>query len=119
MRLNFELSKKRLVFLSIGILALTLSLATSLRLASKKLVVVDVTRAIQMPATRLSHSKLSPEAQSKIMQEFSNMLPKVIQDYSKAHGVMVISAPILAGHNEVDITTHIATATLERMKHEA
>lgn len=116
MRLNVELSKQRLVFLGLAVLALALSLAVSLG-GHKTLVVVDVTRAIQMPATRLSHSKLSPEAQSKIMQEFSTLLPSVIQDYSLTHGVMVISVPILAGHNEADITTKIATLTLERIKH--
>lgn len=81
--------------------------------------VVDITRAIQEPSRLFAASKLNKEAQQKAMRAYSNLLPKVIEDYEKTHRLTIISAYVLAGHNRVDITNEITALTIARMKHGA
>ncbi len=83
------------------------------------IVVVDMTRAIQTPSLMLARSKLSQEAQLKIMNRFSALLPEVIKAYGKQHGVTVVSATVLASHNRYDITNSVISQTIARVKHES
>jgi len=82
------------------------------------LVVVDMTRAVQSPSLMLARSKLTPDAQLKIMSRFSTLLPKIVKEYGQKHQVTVVSAAILASHNNVDVTNEIIALTIARMKHE-
>lgn len=82
------------------------------------LVVVDMTRAIQKPSVMLAHSKLSSNAQLKIMAGYSALLPKVISEYGQSHRVTIVSATVLASQNKVDVTDEVVALTIERMKHE-
>lgn len=82
------------------------------------LVVVDMTRAVQSPSLMLARSKLTPDAQLKIMSRFSTLLPKIVKEYGQTHQVTVVSAAILASHNNVDVTNEIIALTIARMKHE-
>lgn len=82
------------------------------------LVVVDMTRAIQSPSLMLARSKLTSDAQLKIMGRFSTLLPKVIKEYGQAHRVTVVSATVLASHNNADVTNEVIALTISRMKHE-
>lgn len=85
-----------------------------------RFVVIDMTRAIQEPANRLSHSKLSKSRQEKIMQRYAVLLPKVIKDYGQSNNKTVFSATVLSGQNKgLDITNEIINKTLMRLKHEA
>jgi len=82
------------------------------------LVVVDMTRAVQSPSLMLARSKLTPDAQLKIMSRFSTLLPKIVKEYGQTHQVTVVSAAILVSYNNVDVTNEIIALTIARMKHE-
>lgn len=86
---------------------------------SATLMVVDMTRAIQMPSMMLAQSKLSQEAQLKIMTRFSALLPEVIKAYGQMHHVTIVSAPVLASDNRDDITNEVVNRTIARMKQDA
>lgn len=83
-----------------------------------KLVVIDMTRVIQIPAAQLARSTLSPAAQGQLMTRFTKRLPEVIQAYSVSHHVTIISAQVLAQHNRLDITRDIIKETHLRLKNE-
>ena len=75
-------------------------------------------RAIQIPASALSHSKLAPLRQQNIMRRFSSLLPDVIKTYGESHHVTVVSATILvSGQPSIDITHEVVAQTLARLKH--
>lgn len=82
------------------------------------LVVVDMTRAIQKPSVMLARTKLTSDAQLKIMERFSKVLPNVIKEYGQTHRVTIISAPVLASLNTLDVTDEVVDLTITRMKHE-
>ena len=110
----------------IGVVAIAIALIAMLSIASfvylypPRLVVIDMARAIQEPASRLSHSKLTPSRQTKIMQRYAVLLPKVIASYGASHHVTVISATVLASQSKgFDITPDIINETIARLKHEA
>ena len=86
--------------------------------APTKLVVIDMARAIEEPASCLAHSTLSESAQQKLMARFTKRLPDVIDAYGKSHGVTIVSARVLSTHNNVDITALMIEQTIQRLKHE-
>lgn len=81
--------------------------------------VVDMTRTIQTPSIMLAHSKLTPDAQAKIMSRFSLLLPKVIKEYGQRHRVTIVNATILASTNNIDVTNEVVELTITRMKNDA
>ncbi|MBA2650224.1 MAG: TrbI F-type domain-containing protein [Legionella sp.] len=100
-----------------GILAM-LALVCILWAKPEHLVVVDMSRVIQAPSMMLARSKLSEASQLEIMEKISKVLPKVIAEYGKSHGVTVIGATVLASQSEVDVTQEIIALTIARVKHE-
>ncbi|KTC87654.1 TrbI F-type domain-containing protein [Legionella drozanskii] len=105
----------------VGAVGFVLVFALGLNIGQKPtaLVVVDLTRAIQKPSLMLAHSKLSKDAQSKLMKQFSALLPQVIKAYGQTHRVTVMSATVLASNNSLDVTDKVVAETITRMKHEA
>lgn len=82
-------------------------------------VVVDLTRAIQEPAHRLSLSQLSKSKQATLMQRYAAMLPKVIQSYGASHHVTVIGATVLVSqYQDMDITSVVMNQTFRRITHD-
>ena len=102
-------------FISMGVLLIAASLLITSR---PKIVVVDLTRAIQEPAARLAHSKLSEAEQGKIIERFTRLFPEVIEAYAKARGCTVVSTHVLASNNSLDITPLMIEQTIQRLKHE-
>jgi conjugal transfer pilin signal peptidase TrbI len=100
---------------AVGLLALALVLMVQKPIP---LVVVDMTRAIQKPSVMLTRTKLTSDAQLKIMERFSRVLPNVIKEYGQTHRVTIISATVLASHNTLDVTDEVVDLTISRMKHE-
>ena len=104
-----------------GILSFSvlLSLLAYSALRQPTFVVVDLKRAIQEPAHRLSHSQLSKSKQAMLMQRYAAMLPKVIQSYGASHHVTVIGASILVSqHQGMDITSVVMNQTFKSIKHD-
>lgn len=94
------------------------SLVGGFWLHQPRLVVIDMNRAIQIPASALSHSKLAPLRQQKIMQRFSSLLPDVIKTYGQSHHVTVVSATVFVSErSSIDITQDVVKQTLARLKH--
>ena len=85
---------------------------------TRKFAVVDMTRAIQEPAARIAHSKLSKASQGSLMARYTRLLPEVIEAYGASHRITVISAHVLSNHNTLDITPEIIEKTIQRLKHE-
>ncbi len=83
-----------------------------------KMVVVDMTSAIEVPALRLAHSKLNEAQQHKFMERFTKRLPLVIKAYAIKHHVTIVSARVLAHENALDVTSQIIQETLSELKHE-
>ena len=97
-----------------------LSIVRFVYLYPPRLVVIDMARAIQEPASRLSHSKLTASRQVKIMQRYAVLLPQVIASYGASHHLTIISATVLASQSKgFDITHDIINETIARLKHEA
>ena len=117
MVLNQNRLKQGLVFGSLGLI-LVLVCVFLVWHNKSSLVVVDMTRAIQKPSMMLARSKLTTEAQLKIMRRFSALLPEVIKAYGESHRVTVVSATVLAHYNTDDITDRVVEQTITRMKHE-
>lgn len=103
------------VFFSVGVLLLV---ATFLITSRPKIVVVDLARAIQEPALRLAHSKLSGDEQGKLIARFTKLLPEVIEAYAASHSCTVVGAHVLASPNHLDITPLMIKETIQRLKHE-
>ena len=114
MGLDMLLSRPWIGFALVGLMS-----ATVFCICNKpRLVVIDMTRVIQIPAAKLAHSTLSAKAQGQFMTRFTKRLPAVIQDYSTSHNVTIINAQVLAQHNNIDITTEIIKETYLRLKNE-
>lgn len=117
MRFN-QLDKKSLILAGVaGCFLVTVLIGFSWKKPAP-LVVVDMTRAIQAPSLMLARSKLTSDEQLKIMRRFSALLPGVIKEYGHTHRVTLVSATILASHNNVDVTNEVVALTIARMKHE-
>ncbi len=86
-------------------------------LSQPRLVVVDMVRVIQRPSEMLSRSKINERAQQKIMQRYAALLPMVIAEYGKVHGVTVLSGNVLVSQSHNDISNIIIEQTLSRLKH--
>jgi len=84
-----------------------------------RLVVVDMVRAIQVPASMLARSTMPDEKQAKLIARFSTLLPQVIKAYGEAHHVTVVGAHVLVSQGRVDITNTIIQQTLFRLKSDA
>ena len=102
-------------FVSMGVLLIAACLLITSR---PKIVVVDLTRAIQEPAARLAHSKLSEVEQGKIIERFTKLLPEVIDAYAASNNCTVIGAHVFASKNQLDITPLMIEQTIQRLKHE-
>ena len=117
--MSFNWNQKSTVAIAIMLVGI-LSIAVVTYLRQPRLVVIDMTRAIQEPARRLSHSKLTEARQVKIMQRYAILLPDVIKSYGQNHQLTIISATVLAGkNNRLDITHDIIEQTIIRLKHDA
>ena len=79
--------------------------------------VVDMRRVLAEPAERLARSTLSVDAQGQFMTRFTKALPHVMEAYANAYACAIISAPVLAHHNELDITSLMVEQTIQRMNH--
>ena len=79
--------------------------------------VVDMRRVLAEPAARLARSTLSADAQGQFMMRFTKALPHVMEAYANAHACAIISAPVLAHHNELDITSLMVEQTMQRINH--
>lgn len=97
---------------------LLIALAILLTGNSPKMVVVDMTRAIEVPAAHLARSKLDEAQQHKLMERFTKRLPLVIKAYAVKHRVTIVSARVLAHENALDVTHQIIQETLSELKHE-
>lgn len=101
--------------LLLGTIALILSVKS---LCDKKLVVVDVKRAVEVTAVMLSKTSLAPSSQTALMKKFSQQLPYAIEEYAKAHRVTVINAQVFVSQNTFDITSSVIKKTLSKVRHE-
>ena len=117
MRLNLS-GEKRWVFAGAAGFLVLLVLMWTVYKKPSPLVVVDMNHAIQAPSMMLARSKLTADTQLKIMRRFSTLLPKVITEYGQAHRVTIVSATVLASHNNTDVTGEVIAATIARMKHD-
>jgi len=79
--------------------------------------VVDMRRALAEPAARLARSTLSADRQGQFMTRFTKALPHVMEAYAKAHACTLISAPVIAHDNELDITSLMVEQTIQRINH--
>jgi len=107
--------KREMVCLSLFSVALLFGLHT---FNSKPILVLDMRRAIELPAAHLAHSTLSASQQQKLMARYTALLPHVIQTYAKTHRALIVSAQVLAGKNDSDITDVLVKETLRRIQHE-
>lgn len=115
MELNMRIDSQW-ILTSCGIMMFVTFLVLTIR--QPKLVVVDMTRVIELPAARLAHSTMPASKQAQLMTRFTKCLPDVIEQYAKAHHVTVISGKVLARENSLDVTRNIIELTLLRLKHE-
>ena len=101
-----------------ALIAIFISALACYGLLRPNFVIVDMTRAIALPAKSLANSKLNKNKQAIFMTRFAKLLPKIIDTYAHDHHVMVISANILANPNKLDITYEVVKKTLAACKHE-
>lgn len=101
----------------IGLLAIMTVWVIKNKEPQPRMVVIDMKRAIETPSASLSRSKLTKEEQERVMKLFATYLPQVIEDYGKAHHLMIVSAPVLVSQKGMDITDLMINDTILRLKH--
>ena len=96
--------------------ALMMLIAGFLWMSQPRLVVVDMMRAIHVPAQMLARSRMPDDKQAKLMARYSTLLPEVMKAYGQTHHVTVMGATVFFSQRHADITNIVIQQTLTRLK---
>lgn len=110
------LLKNKIMIACCLLVGLTLLSCVLIRVCSPSrspIVYLNMKAVIADPTAKLVKS--FPAHSASMMSAYMNALPFVIADYARDHHVMIVSAVVLAGSDQRDITPDIMQAALAKV----